>query len=318
MVLDLTTREECVHLKQGQIIKALSGFYYIQSESGEVYQTRARGIFRKQNITPLVGDYVRFFFENEKEGTLDQILPRKNELTRPAVSNIDTGVVIMSTEDPQFSTSLLDRYLVSLEYNEISPVIYVTKTDIASEELYKEVKTYCERYQDVGYKVILPEHLKEVTIEDISDTLKENVEGKTAVFMGQSGAGKSTLLNKMDVTLGLKIGETSKALGRGKHTTRHVELVPVLGGLIADTPGFSALQFEKIEEAELPSCFPEIWERGKNCRFNGCIHQNEPNCAVKEAVETDDIAGFRYTNYLTLLEEIQNRKPKYGKKGDRR
>lgn len=304
-------------MEKGQIIKALSGFYYIQSESGDIYQTRARGIFRKDNITPLVGDYVQFFFETEKEGTLDQILPRKNELKRPAVANVDTGIIIMSMTDPVFSPSLLDRYLVSLEYNAIQPVIFITKTDIASEDVYEKVEKECQVYKDIGYTVILPERQVEWSTDEIHAALEESVNGKTAVFMGQSGAGKSTLLNKMDPSLQLKIGETSKSLGRGRHTTRHVELVPLLGGLIADTPGFSALQFEIIEEAELSSCFPEIWEMGKNCRFNGCVHQNEPNCAVKEAVEAGEIASFRYTNYLSLLEEIQNRKPKYGKKGDR-
>lgn len=304
-------------MEKGQIIKALSGFYYIQSESGDIYQTRARGIFRKDNITPLVGDYVHFFFETEKEGTLDKLLPRKNELKRPAVANVDTGIIIMSMTDPAFSNSLLDRYLVSLEYNDITPVLFITKTDIASEEVYESVEKECQAYKDIGYTVILPERQSEWTMNQINTALEDSVKGKTAVFMGQSGAGKSTLLNKMDDSLELKIGETSKSLGRGRHTTRHVELVPLLGGLIADTPGFSALQFEIIEESELSSCFPELWEMGKQCRFNGCVHQNEPNCAVKEAVETGEVADFRYTNYLSLLEEIQNRKPKYGKKGDR-
>ncbi|MCC5894979.1 MAG: ribosome small subunit-dependent GTPase A [Alkalibacterium sp.] len=301
-------------MKEGRIIKALSGFYYIQTEEKEIYQTRPRGIFRKRNETPLVGDKVKFTFDSIKEGTLEEISPRKNELTRPTVANVDVGFVIMSIVDPDFSTSLLDRYLVSIEQYDIEPIIYITKTDIATAQEYEQVFKLAEQYRAIGYQVIMPERETVLSAEETNALFGELVEEKLAVFMGQSGAGKSTLLNRLDPDLGLKIGETSKSLGRGRHTTRHVELVPLLGGLIADTPGFSAIQFDKLTVEDLSSCFPEIWEMGKHCRFSGCIHQNEPDCAVKEAVEEHKIAPFRYTNYLSLLEEIQNRKPRYGKK----
>ncbi|WP_211295387.1 ribosome small subunit-dependent GTPase A [Alkalibacterium olivapovliticus] len=302
------------YVKQGRIIKALSGFYYIQTEEKQVYQTRPRGIFRKRNETPLVGDKVKFTFDSVKEGTLEEISPRKNELTRPTVANVDIGFVIMSIVDPDFSTSLLDRYLVSIEQYDIRPIIYITKTDIANEEEYNNVSALVNQYRTIGYEVIMPERETVLSREDTQLLFGKLVEEKLAVFMGQSGAGKSTLLNKLDPNLDLKIGETSKSLGRGRHTTRHVELVPLLGGLIADTPGFSAIQFDELAVQDLSECFPEIWETGKQCRFSGCIHQNEPNCAVKEAVENQLIAKFRYTNYLSLLDEIQNRKPRYGKK----
>ncbi|MER2063927.1 MAG: ribosome small subunit-dependent GTPase A [Alkalibacterium sp.] len=304
-------------MNKGQIIKALSGFYYIKTDEGTVYQTRARGIFRKKKITPLVGDYVKFSFDTEQEGSLETILPRKNELERPSVSNIDLGIIVMSISHPNFSTSLLDRFLVSVEYRDIQPLIYVTKTDIASDEEYNEVKILCEAYKKIGYTVILPDRGKQMKPEAIKESLQPHVEGKTVVFIGQSGAGKSTLLNKIDPDLNIKTGGTSKSLGRGKHTTRHVELIPVMNSLIADTPGFSAIQFEAIEEQELSECFPEIWEKGRECRFSSCIHQNEPNCAVKQAVEDGDIQEYRYKNYLSLLAEIQNRKPRYGKKGEK-
>lgn len=303
-------------MNKGQIIKALSGFYYIKTPEGTIYQTRARGIFRKKKITPLVGDYVEFSYGTEKEGTLEKIFPRKNELNRPAISNIDLGIIVMSISSPDFSSSLLDRFLVSLEYKEIKPLIYVTKTDIASEEEYTRTKKICEEYQIIGYTVVLPEWKKEMEPEDVKSSLTAHVQDKTVVFIGQSGAGKSTLLNKIDPSLNIKTADTSKSLGRGKHTTRHVELIPVMGGLIADTPGFSAIQFDEIEESELSECFPEIWEKGKECRFSSCIHLNEPNCAVKEAVSNDEIMAYRYKNYLSLLEEIKNRKPRYGKKGE--
>ncbi|OJF89729.1 ribosome small subunit-dependent GTPase A [Alkalibacterium sp. 20] len=304
-------------MNKGQIIKALSGFYYIKTVEGKIYQTRARGIFRKKKITPLVGDYVEFSYGTDKEGSLENIFPRKNELQRPAVSNVDLGIVVMSINSPDFSSSLLDRFLVSLEYRDIVPLIYVTKTDIATEADYVQTKAMCEDYRKIGYTVILPEYKKEMEAEDVKASLQSYVEDKTVVFIGQSGAGKSTLLNKIDPELNIKTADTSKSLGRGKHTTRHVELIPVMGSLIADTPGFSAIQFDEITEQELSECFPEMWEEGKNCRFSSCIHLNEPNCAVKEAVKNGEITDYRYKNYLSLLEEIKNRKPRYGKKGEK-
>ena len=301
-------------MHEGRIIKALSGFYYIQTPEKDVYQTRPRGIFRKRNETPLVGDKVKFTFETDKEGTLEEIMPRENELSRPSVANVDLGFVIMSVKDPDFSTSLLDRYLVSLEQHHIRPVIYITKTDLTTDEEYAAAEDLADIYTSIGYKVILPDQNKQVNSVTLQERFGDLVKDKLAVFMGQSGAGKSTLLNSLDPELKLKIGETSKSLGRGRHTTRHVELVPLLGGLVADTPGFSAIEFEELDAQDLSACFPEIWEKGKDCRFSGCIHQNEPNCAVKKAVEEQVIASFRYNNYLSLIEEIQNRKPRYGKK----
>ncbi|EXJ24225.1 Ribosome small subunit-stimulated GTPase EngC [Alkalibacterium sp. AK22] len=301
-------------LKNGRIIKALSGFYYIQSEDGKIYQTKPRGIFRKRNESPLVGDEVKFSASAITEGTLEEISQRSNQLTRPTVANVDIGVIIMSLKDPDFSTSLLDRYLVSLEQHHIQPVIWITKTDLADEKEYEKVKVHADYYRKIGYEVILPERDKVLEQVEVEDLFGSMITKRLAVFLGQSGAGKSTLLNRLDANLQLKIGETSKSLGRGRHTTRHVELVPLLGGLIADTPGFSAIEFDDIAAADLAVCFPEIWETGRECRFKGCVHQNEPNCAVKTAVNKGTIAQHRYDHYLSILEEIQNRKPRYGKK----
>ncbi|MCC5888968.1 MAG: ribosome small subunit-dependent GTPase A [Alkalibacterium sp.] len=305
-------------MNKGRIVKALSGFYYIKTDEGEIFQTRPRGIFRKRKESPLVGDKVAFTYETKEEGTLEEIFPRKNELKRPSVANVDIGFVIMSAKDPDFSTSLLDRYLVSLEQYAITPIIYVTKTDIVTDEEYTEMKNKIKVYEAIGYTIILPERGEILSSEEIIETFGKLADQRLGVFLGQSGAGKSTLLNKINPDLQLKIGETSKSLGRGRHTTRHVELVELLGGLIADTPGFSAIQFEELTIQELPECFPEIWETGKDCRFSGCLHNNEPNCAVKEAVENGTVAEFRYDNYLSIMKEIENRKPKYGKKkGDK-
>jgi ribosome small subunit-dependent GTPase A len=299
-------------LKEGQITKALSGFYYITDEKDVTYQTRARGIFRKEGITPLVGDYVNFESDNLDEGTLVEIKPRKNELTRPPIANVDTGVIVSSVVGPKFSAQLLDRFLVMLEYKNIDPIIYISKLDIADDETKKEIEQYKTVYEDLGYPFIAlnVEEVEDLK-EEIKKTFKDYFEDRLVVFIGQSGAGKSTLLNYLNPEFDLLTAETSKSLGRGKHTTRHVELLPLLGGLFADTPGFSALVFSEIEKEELSSCFPEMRKLSSQCKFRGCLHQNEPKCAVKAAVKTGEVASSRYENYLQILTEIQSRKPMY-------
>lgn len=291
---------------EGRITKALSGFYYVENESG-VYQTRGRGNFRKRKITPLVGDHVIFESTNKTDGYLLEIQPRKNQLVRPAVSNVDQGVVVTSLVEPNFSYNLLDRFLVTLEYEAIEPIIYLTKVDLLEDEnLVSEIR---ETYEKIGYSVIVATENSE-SLEAIKDTFAKHL----TVFMGQSGAGKSTLLNRIVPGLDLQTASISEALGRGKHTTRHVELIDISGGLVADTPGFSSIDFLTIESKELSKQFPEFVERSHECRFRECIHMNEPNCAVKEAVDQGEVASTRYENYLQFLGEIENRKPIYRKK----
>lgn len=291
---------------QGRITKALSGFYYITTKEGKEYTTRARGVFRNKKITPLVGDWVEFEMADDQDGTVTEILDRHNELTRPPVSNIDKGFIITSAIEPYFNSVLLDRMLTILESHHIDPVIYISKMDIADDEINQEMQSYKEYYESIGYPVILSEN--EAVDKEVFKTL---IDDDVVVFMGQSGVGKSTLLNKLDHSLNLKTGETSHALGRGRHTTRHVELIPIFDGYIADTPGFSSLDLSLIEKEELTQYFPEFWECRSECKFSGCIHHKEPKCAVKQAVDAGDIASFRYQNYLTFLKEIENRKEKY-------
>jgi len=290
---------------QGQIQKALSGFYYIYSDD-KIYQTRARGNFRKRKITPLVGDFVNFESENLTEGYLLEILPRKNQLLRPPVANVDQGVIVISLIEPQFSYFLLDRFLVNMEYDGIVPIIYLSKTDLQIEsKLVNEIVTV---YQKIGYKVI-------VSTEDNAMTkLADLFSNRLTVFTGQSGAGKSTLLNRLMPQLKLETAEISAALGRGKHTTKHVELLTVADGLVADTPGFSAINFIDITERELAKLFPEFVQASGDCRFRECLHLNEPDCEVKRQVKNGNIAQSRYDNYVRFLEEIKNRKPNYKKK----
>ena len=291
---------------KGKIIKALSGFYYVASED-EIFQTRARGNFRNRKITPLVGDEVIFESSNQTDGYLLEILPRKNELVRPPVANVDQGVVVTSLVEPNFSYNLLDRFLVTLEYEGIEPIIFLTKADLVKD--LAAMKAIEETYQAIGYHVITSKAEGEDLLE-----LQRYFPERITVFMGQSGAGKSTLLNRIVPELALETGVISESLGRGKHTTRQVELLPIYDGVVADTPGFSSIDFLEIEAVELPKLFPDFLAVASNCRFRECMHLNEPDCAVKQGVAANEIAETRYKNYVQFLEEIENRRPVYKKK----
>ncbi|OMP68558.1 ribosome small subunit-dependent GTPase A [Domibacillus epiphyticus] len=288
----------------GKIIKALSGFYYVL-DGEETIQCRGRGVFRKRNITPLVGDYVEFEAENAKEGYILSVEERKNDLVRPPVANVDQAVLVFSAMEPTFSTTLLDRFLVLIESKDIEPLICITKMDLLNE--IDEVAKYVSDYRNIGYTVI---ETSSETLDGI-EALADYLHGKTSVFAGQSGVGKSSLLNAIRPDLELKTNEISNSLGRGKHTTRHVELIPAAGGLVADTPGFSSLDFDGLEMEDVSSCFPEMVKRSNSCKFRGCLHINEPKCAVKQAVEDSMIPSYRYEHYLQFIEEIKERKPRY-------
>lgn len=296
-------------MTKGQIRKALSGFYYVYA-AGETFQTRGRGNFRKRNITPLVGDYVDFESSNITDGYLLEIMERKNQLIRPAVANVDQGVIVMSSKEPNFSANLLDRFLVTLEYAAIKPIIYLTKIDLLTADEYAEMEKIKAQYTKIGYPVILPTRgSNQESLAAIINFFPQQL----TVFMGQTGAGKSTLLNAISPELNLATGEISTSLGRGRHTTRHVELIPLNEGLVGDTPGFSAIDFTEITVAELNHQFPEIARASVECKFRECKHLHEPKCAVKEQVDKGDISPTRYKHYLQFLNEIEERKPMYGK-----
>ncbi|MCE4048359.1 MULTISPECIES: ribosome small subunit-dependent GTPase A [Bacillaceae] len=294
-------------MPEGKIIKALSGFYYVISD-GEITQCRGRGVFRKNKITPLVGDEVVFQAENVTDGYILEVKERKNELIRPPITNVDQAILVFSSVEPDFSTALLDRFLALVEFNRIDPVICITKMDLTSEEEANRMKEYAAYYEQVGYKVILTSSETEQGIE----TLLPELSGKISVFAGQSGVGKSSLLNAIRPDLSLKTDEISSHLGRGKHTTRHVELITVGDALVADTPGFSSLEFEdEMELEDLNYCFPEIESTSAACKFRGCLHLSEPKCAVKAAVDAGNIQEYRYEHYKDFLQELKDRKPKY-------
>ncbi|KIL47670.1 ribosome small subunit-dependent GTPase A [Jeotgalibacillus campisalis] len=293
-------------MPSGKIMKALSGFYYVKDES-RIIQCRGRGVFRNQGITPLVGDQVRYQAENDQEGYVLEIEDRKNELVRPPIANVDQAVLVFSAIEPNFSTSLLDRFLVLVESHQITPVICISKMDLLTEEQTVKIEQYAKDYEDIGYTVLR----SSAKWEDGLDTLIPYLEGKISVFAGQSGVGKSSILNALRPDLDIKTDQISSSLGRGKHTTRHVELLAIGSGLVADTPGFSALEFSELELEELPFCLPEIAHFGEQCKFRACLHINEPKCAVKAAVEDKKIPSYRYKDYQQFHEEIKTRKPRY-------
>ena len=284
---------------QGRIIKALAGFYYVEHEE-QIYQTRARGNFRKKGQTPYVGDFVDFSAEENSEGYILKIYERKNSLVRPPIVNIDQAVVIMSAKEPDFNSNLLDRFLVLLEHKHITPIIYISKMDLVED--WGQMEAIQNEYRKIGYTFIF-------SLDQLLPLLKD----KVTVFMGQTGVGKSTLLNRIAPELELETGAISDSLGRGRHTTRAVSFYDVHGGKIADTPGFSSLDYEVDNAEDLSESFPEIRHASHGCKFRSCTHTHEPSCAVKEDLEKGNIWQVRYDNYLQFLSEIENRRETFKK-----
>jgi len=272
----------------GIIIKTLSNDYTILSDN-KLYICKARGKFRKEKITPLVGD--NCIFDPDKKYIIE-IQKRKNELIRPPVSNIDQAFIITSVKEPDFSSNLLDKLLCIIEYNNITPIICFTKLDLLTKEEKENIDIIINYYKKIGYRVYI-----NTEIEKIKTAFKN----KKTVFTGQSGAGKSTLINKLDPNLNLKTNEISLALGRGKHTTRHVELLDIYEGLIADTPGFSSLEFIGMTNSDIRDNFIEFNEYRDKCEYKDCMHITETKCEIKKEIEKENILKSRYENYLKFL-----------------
>ncbi|WP_249866516.1 ribosome small subunit-dependent GTPase A [Paenibacillus konkukensis] len=283
-------------------------------------QCRARGIFKKRGISPLVGDRVIYELTENGEGTVDEILPRSSELVRPPVANVELAVLVFAVQEPALNLSLLDKFLVHTESSGLETIICLTKQDLISEDedagppakgemMSDSLKELVKLYESIGYQVVVTSAKCGIGI----DPVLERLAGRISVFAGQSGVGKSSLLNAMVPGLQLETNQISMKLGRGKHTTRHVELIRLTnGGLVADTPGFSTLDFLQIEEAEqLSSCFKEFESYAAECKFRGCLHLHEPGCKVAEAKDQGLIAASRYENYLQFLGEIKDRKRRY-------
>ncbi len=285
-------------MKRGIIVKGIGGFYYI-IHNEDIYECKPRGIFRKQKIKPLVGDVVLFDSnEDTKEGTIEKILDRKVELFRPPVANVDQAIIVFAIKNPNPDLKLLDKLLIMGEYYNLELKICINKIDIDDVE---ECKKIHEIYKHTGYNIIFTSTKSDIGISEINETLKD----KITVFAGPSGVGKSSILNSIQRGLKLKTGDISEKIKRGKHTTRHTELLKLDGGgWVVDTPGFTSFDIDFLESNNIEKLFPEFGNYIESCKFNNCIHINEPGCAIKDALNNGYINKNRYNNYVDFVKQI--------------
>ncbi len=301
---------------QGTIVKALSGYYYVREDGAatdsETVQCRARGVFKKRGLTPLVGDKVMYSLTENGEGTVVELLPRSSSLVRPPVANIDLAVLVFSVTEPELNLQLLDKFLLHIEYADIPAVLCLSKGDLEQdgpemEQAAAAIEAVNRIYRSIGYEVIGTSAHKGDGVEQ----LKQCLQGHMTVFAGQSGVGKSSLLNALVPGLTLQTNEISNRLGRGKHTTRHVELIDIGGGYVADTPGFSQLDFVELGIEDLGYGFVEMRRLSSSCKFRGCTHVQEPGCAVLEALDKGEIEKSRHDHYLLFLNEMKDKRRRY-------
>lgn len=288
---------------QGKIVKGISGFYYVHVVESGIYECKAKGIFRQQKMKPLVGDDVEIdiISEEKKTGNVAAILPRKNALIRPAVANVDQALLIFAAASPNPNFNLLDRFLVMMGRQDVPVILCFNKCDLITEEQQQEIASI---YEASGCKILFVSAKKELGLKE----LQEILEGKTTTVAGPSGVGKSSLINLLAPEACMETGEISKKIERGRHTTRHAELIQLKGdGYIMDTPGFSSLYLPEMEKEELQDCYPEFAAFEPYCRFQGCSHISEPDCGVKEALSERKIHPVRYENYCQLYGELKDR-----------
>lgn len=289
---------------QGKIIKGIAGFYYVYVNGQGLYECKAKGIFRKNKIKPLVGDDVEIevLDPEEREGNVVRIFPRKNSLIRPAVANVDQALVIFAAAQPEPNFLLLDRFLVMMEQQQVPVKICFNKKDLVSEE---ESRRICQIYSDCGYEVVCASALLEEGRREIYELLRR----KTTVVAGPSGVGKSSLTNLLQKQIQMETGAISQKLKRGRHTTRHSQIIRVEEDTyLVDTPGFSSLYLDHMEKEELRHYFTEFQPYEGTCRYQGCLHVHEPQCQVKQAVEEGKISRQRYENYLALFQELSEKR----------
>lgn len=287
---------------QGTIIKGIGGFYYVKVDE-EIFECKARGKFRFNELTPMVGDRVDIKLEKGK-GVIEKIHSRTSELFRPTVANVTQAYVVFAAKNPDINMDLLNKFLLLCEYNNIKAIVCLNKIDLCTKEEFENFKNILN---NIGYEVIPIKAKEGIGIDELEERLKGNV----TVLCGPSGAGKSTLINAFIGKEHMETGEISKKLGRGKHTTRHSELIAIEDGFLVDTPGFSNLDVTFIEEDQLQHCFPDFNEFIGYCKFSSCIHNKEPQCSIKKGVEEGKISEMRYDFYLKTLEEIMGGKKKW-------
>lgn len=283
----------------GIIIKGIGGFYYVEAADGIVYECKARGVFRKEKITPLAGDRVEITVESNNKNSIDKILERRNFFKRPPIANVDTLVIVSSVCDPRPNLLIIDRLTAVASYKNVEPIIVFTKDDLQSANEFVKI------YTNAGFKTFAVSNETGEGIEKV----KSIIDGGITVFTGNSGVGKSSLINRMYPDFCLKTGEISRKLGRGRHTTRHVEFFKVGSGYIADTPGFSSLDFETndlIKKDELAFCFPDFAYYIGSCRFSTCAHVNDKGCSLVEAVKSGDVERTRHESYVTMYNEVKD------------
>lgn len=289
---------------QGKIIKGIAGFYYVHVVESGLYECKAKGVFRKEKIKPLVGDVVEIDIldEMKKKGNIIEVLERKNELIRPAVANIDQALVVFAVTKPKPHFNLLDRFLIMMESKEIPVILCFNKKDIATEEEIQEIK---DIYENCGYRIVFTSALEKENVEELQELLR----GKTTAIAGPSGVGKSSLINIFQPDANMETGSISEKIERGKHTTRHSELIWIEENTyIMDTPGFSSLYTNEFEKEELKYYFTEFSAYEGQCRFLGCDHVHEPECAVKAALDEGKIHPVRYENYLEMYKELKEKR----------
>ena len=301
---------------RGRILKGIAGFYYVETIDLKVYECKAKGIFRKSGIKPIVGDNVEIEIidEDNRQGNLTDILPRKNCLYRPPVANVDQAVILFAIVKPDPNYNLLDRFLIMMRQQNLPVIICFNKQDIATKEEQKELH---DAYEKCGYNVLFVSVKEERGLDELKALLK----GKTSTLAGPSGVGKSSLLNKLVPDADMQIGELSRKIDRGKNTTRHSELFYVKelseGGedtFIIDTPGFTSLELRDVTADELMGYYPEFEQFEPSCRFGGCSHIAEPDCGVKAALEAGELSNVRYDNYRIIYKDLKNARPDYSKK----
>ncbi|WP_022776138.1 ribosome small subunit-dependent GTPase A [Butyrivibrio sp. AE2015] len=305
---------------RGKILKGIAGFYYIETVEEKIYECKAKGIFRKDNIKPLVGDdaNIDIIDEEKRLGNITEILPRKSQLLRPPVANVDQAVILFAIVKPNPSFNLLDRFLIMMRGQNLPVIICFNKQDIATKEEQEELT---KAYEKCGYKVLFISVKEEKGLDELKALLK----GKTTTLAGPSGVGKSSLLNKLVPDADMQTGELSKKIERGKNTTRHSELFFVkelsdgdgFDTFVIDTPGFTSLELRDVTKENLMEYYPEFEEYEPQCRFGGCSHIAEPDCGVKKALEEGRISKVRYENYKVLYDELRNARPDYSKKARR-